>query len=108
MAASLLASWQAATVTAGAASTQRRCDMQGFLRKWLPLAFAAVLFLPSASYAQVAAGELRPFVVGLVPVIGSSGAVGGVSIDARGAVSSSSVETLGRLREARLRALTPI
>jgi hypothetical protein len=48
---------------------------------------------------------VQPFVVGVVPVIGNSGRVGGISIDAAGAVSRSSVETLGRLRDARLKAL---
>jgi hypothetical protein len=51
--------------------------------------------------------ELRPFVTGLIPVVGPGG-VGGVSIDAKGAVSRSDVETLGRLREARLRAMKPV
>jgi hypothetical protein len=50
--------------------------------------------------------EIRPFVVGIVPVVGNSGRVGGISIDAAGAVSRSNVETLGRLRDARLKALS--
>jgi hypothetical protein len=75
---------------------------------WLTLAFAAVACLPSASPGQLADVELRPFVVGVLPVVGPGGAVGGVSIDARGAVSVSTVEACGRLREARQRALMPI
>src|SRR5690606_11447798 len=51
---------------------------------------------------------LRPFVVGLVPVVGRRGAVGGVLIDASGVVVRSDAETLRRLREARTRALQPI
>jgi len=50
--------------------------------------------------------SVQPFVVGLVPVIGNSGRVGGISIDAAGAVSRSDTETLGRLSDARLKALT--
>src|SRR6476659_6557107 len=64
---------------------------------------------PSPAAAQiVSSGEIRPFVVGLVPVIGNSGVVGGISIDAKGAVSRSNVETLGRLRDLRLQALATI
>jgi len=55
----------------------------------------------------VGSGEIRPFVVGVVPVVGPRG-VGGVLVDANGAIARSDVETLGRLREARLRALAPI
>ncbi len=75
---------------------------------WLTVAFAAVVCLPSVSSGQLADVELRPFVVGVLPVVGASGAVGGVSIDARGVVSVSTVEAHGRLREARQRALMPI
>jgi hypothetical protein len=49
--------------------------------------------------------SLRPFVAGLIPVIGPRGAVGGVSIDAQGVVTRSNVEVLGELRETRRRAL---
>jgi hypothetical protein len=51
---------------------------------------------------------MRPFVVGVIPVIGTGGAVGGVSIDVSGVLARSDVEAHGRLREARLRALAPI
>ncbi len=51
--------------------------------------------------------ELRPFVVGLIPIVGN-GAVGGVSIDAAGVLARSDLDTVGRLREARLNALSPI
>jgi hypothetical protein len=58
--------------------------------------------------AQVFSGELRPFVVGVIPIVGRTGAVGGVSIDASGALARSDVDALGRLREARLKAMSPI
>jgi len=54
------------------------------------LAIGAAIFwgLLSPAVAQfVGSGEIRPFVVGVVPVVGRSGAVGGVSIDARGVVA---------------------
>jgi hypothetical protein len=68
--------------------------------------FLLVLLAVSPIWAQAISDiASQPFVVGLVPVIGNSGRVGGISIDAVGAVSRSDVETLGRLREARLKAL---
>jgi len=51
--------------------------------------------------------EVRPIVVGVVPVIGASGAVGGASVDAKGVVARSDVEELGRLRDLRQRAVEP-
>src|SRR4051812_4669984 len=82
--------------------------MRAVSNRYLFLALAALAPLSSASHGQIADVELRPFVVGVMPVVGAGGAVGGVSIDARGAVSTSTVEVRGRLREARLRALTAI
>src|SRR5260221_10351635 len=82
--------------------------------KMLPITKAAAvccLFAASpwpASAQFVSDTEIRPFVVGIVPVIGPSGAVGGVSIDAKGVVARTDVEALGALREARLRALAPV
>src|SRR5688572_8984387 len=69
---------------------------------------AAALFNPAApAWAQgsVSFGVQRPFVTSFRPVIGRGGGVGGISIDAQGLVARSDVETLGRLREARERAL---
>lgn len=57
---------------------------------------------------RVANSEIRPFVTGLIPVIGRGGFVGGVSVDAAGVVKRSDTETLGRLRELRLVALEKI
>jgi hypothetical protein len=57
-----------------------------------------------AQSGAVSFGQQRPFVVGLIPVVGRGG-VGGVSIDSQGLVARSDVESLGRLRDARLRAL---
>jgi hypothetical protein len=72
---------------------------------------AALLAWPAAAAGQVSSVgvvTIRPFVTGLVPVVGPSGFVGGVSIDAAGVVAKSDVETLGRLRELRLKALVPL
>src|SRR5438045_2314110 len=83
------------------------------LRGGKALASSVTLFIlllgnSQRSIAQgVSSGEIRPFVVGLVPVVGFGG-VGGVSIDAKGVVARSDVEALGRLREARLKALMPL
>jgi hypothetical protein len=62
--------------------------------------------VPAAGQGRsfVTFGEQRPFVIGFIPVV-SGGAVGGVSIDARGVVSRSQVEDAHKLRDARLQAL---
>jgi uncharacterized protein DUF1598 len=67
----------------------------------------AVFFSSPAAAQFVSGTEIRPFVVGIVPVVGPGG-VGGVSIDAQGVVKRTDVEELGRLRDARRRALAPI
>ena len=53
----------------------------------------ATLILPSfestrVAHAQVSSGRTRPFVIGVVPVIGRRGAVGGITVDPEGAVSA--------------------
>src|SRR5688572_5093922 len=71
-------------------------------------ALVAAILNPAASaraQGSVSFGVQRPFVTSFRPVIGRGGGVGGVSIDAQGMVARSDVETLGRLREARERAL---
>ncbi len=74
----------------------------------LLLCCIAPLFAAQPALAQFTGSfELRPFVVGLIPVVGN-GAVGGVSIDAGGVLARSDIDAAGRLREARLRALSPI
>src|SRR5688572_5754507 len=67
------------------------------------------LVAASSAEAQfVSNTQIEPFVVGIIPVVGRSGAVGGVSIDAAGVLSRSSVDASNQLREARQRALAPI
>jgi len=69
---------------------------------------AVWLFATQAALAQFTGNiEFRPFVVGLIPVVGN-GAVGGVSIDASGVLARSDLDATGALRDARLRALMPI
>jgi hypothetical protein len=72
------------------------------------VAFLSLVFAVGASARAQFVGdtEIRPFVIGIVPVVGNSGRVGGISIDAAGAVSRSDIDTLGRLRDARLKALS--
>jgi Protein of unknown function (DUF1598) len=64
--------------------------------------------LSSAVAQTVGFAEVRPFVTGLIPVVGPSGSVGGVAIDARGVLNRSDVDAAGKLRAARLMALTPV
>jgi hypothetical protein len=70
------------------------------------LSIAVVLSLAAQGPAQgpVSFTQRRPFVVGIIPVV-NRGAVGGVSIDAQGLLARSDLDQLGRLREARLKAL---
>jgi uncharacterized protein DUF1598 len=61
----------------------------------------------AVAHAQsfIGAGTQRPFVVGLVPVVGN-GAVGGVAIDAKGAVEQAEQHDLAALRDVRRSAMT--
>jgi hypothetical protein len=61
----------------------------------------------AVAHAQsfIGAGGQRPFVVGVVPVVGN-GAVGGIAIDAKGAVEQAQRRDLAALRDARLSAMT--
>jgi Protein of unknown function (DUF1598) len=70
---------------------------------------AAVFSMARSAPAQgrVTFGSTRPFVIGVVPVVGF-GAVGGVSIDASGVVSMVEVDALDRLRDERQQALQPL
>ena len=57
------------------------------------------------AHAQgLSVGEVRPFVVGVVPVVGN-GAVGGVAIDAKGAIDEAEERDVVALRNARRAAL---
>ncbi len=54
--------------------------------------------------SYVGVTTLRPFVVGIIPVVGN-GAVGGVSIDAQGILARSTADAIGQLAEERAKAL---
>ena len=84
----------------------RTARLVGWLAAWLFWLTAA----PANLWAQAAIGslELRPFVVGIVPVVGPRGAVGGVSVDSRGVLGRADIDTLGRLHDARKRAMQPL
>jgi hypothetical protein len=60
----------------------------------------------AVAHAQSSVGAVtqRPFVIGVVPVVGN-GAVGGVAIDAKGAVEQAEQHDLAALREARRSAM---
>src|SRR5436305_114744 len=66
--------------------------------------FTLAALIAPAGAQSVALSEIRPFVVGIVPVVGPGG-VGGVAIDAAGVVSKSEAGALDKLREARAGAL---
>ena len=90
-------------------SRSRGCARRGGVFLCALAAIAGWFSLPAVTRGQtIGFTQLRPFVVGLEPVVGASGAVGGVSIDAQGVVARSDVESRGRLREARLTALQGI
>ena len=55
--------------------------------------------------ASISFTEQRPFVLGLIPVVGPGGAVGGVSVDADGVVARSDIDATGKLRTAREKTL---
>lgn len=57
-----------------------------------------------SAQAYIGVGSLRPFVVGIIPVVGN-GAVGGVSINAQGVLDRATVEAMSELVEARKAAL---
>jgi len=71
------------------------------------VAAAGMALAQGSGAAQVSSVTLRPFVIGWVPVV-NGGAVGGVLIDAAGVVARADVDEIGRLREARNKALQPI
>ncbi len=71
---------------------------------------ATVLWPPEPAAGQVTVGDLqlKPFVVGFIPVIGPRGGVGGVSIDAHGVVARSEVASPARLGGVRAAALAAV
>jgi hypothetical protein len=68
---------------------------------------AIVSSVATSASGQFSVGDfqLRPFVIGITPVVGPGGAVGGVSIDAKGVVSRIDKDFAGRLRDVRTAAL---
>ncbi|MDA7978097.1 MAG: DUF1598 domain-containing protein [Pirellulales bacterium] len=54
--------------------------------------------------SSIFSGQVRPFVVGINPVVGN-GAVGGVSIDANGLLDRATIDAVGNLAEARAQAV---
>jgi hypothetical protein len=60
---------------------------------------------PMAWSQEVSFSDQRPFVVGVIPIVGGGGAVGGVAIDARGAVEQADERDIDALRDYRRAAL---
>ena len=75
----------------------------------LPLGVIALLITAGTSRGQfVGMTQIRPFVTGYIPVVGSDGSVGGISIDADGVLATAQPEAMRRLKEARERLLTAV
>ena len=61
-----------------------------------------------AQTASVSSVTLRPFVTGMIPVIGRNGAIGGVMVNAAGVVRRAEVSDAASLREGWRRARKPL
>ena len=72
------------------------------------IALLAMSPLSSLGQGFISSTSLRPFVAGFVPVVGPRGAVGGVSVDARGIVKNASREYQQELAELKRDALAKI
>src|SRR5262245_59076996 len=72
------------------------------------VAAAFVLGDQAVARAQGSISEVtqRPFVVGVIPVVGAGGGVGGVAIDADGVVASAAERDVVALRDARRDAMS--
>jgi hypothetical protein len=69
----------------------------------------ALLIAPGTSQGQVVGmTQIRPFITGYIPVVGSDGSVGGISIDADGVLATARPEAVRRLKEARERLFTAV
>lgn len=73
------------------------------------LSFSAVALAgrPAAAQGSVGFGQIRPFVIGFIPVPGRNG-VGGVLIDAKGTLDRVDVDWGDKLRQVRLEAMQPV
>jgi hypothetical protein len=79
---------------------------------WRRLVVCGLLLAATPSAQEAIAqglsfGQSRPFVVGIIPVVGRNGAVGGVLVDAAGVVARAEVKEQVRLRAAWQAALRP-
>jgi len=88
------------------------CFSARVLTSWFFLLLAgipAVLIRVDVVPAQVVGmTKIRPFVTGYIPVVGSDGSVGGISIDADGVLATARPEAMRRLKEARERLFTAV
>ncbi len=74
---------------------------------WRAVVLAALAFANQALAQAVGSIEVRPFVTGLIPVIGRNGAVGGIAVDTEGVVARSTTEQAREVAAARALALMP-
>ena len=90
----------------GLASGLRDVALRGLILPGLVLAVTMSLAPePASGQASVFDIQAKPFVTGLIPVVGPRGGVGGVSIDARGVVARSKIDSAAGLRDVRRAAL---
>ncbi|MEK6237935.1 MAG: DUF1598 domain-containing protein, partial [Planctomycetales bacterium] len=83
--------------------------IRGLSRPALSLAvLLTVIAWPRGAAAQfIASVSQSPFVIAVVPVV-NNGAVGGISIDAKGVLSNSKIDQTGTLRDLRRKAMKPL
>ena len=80
-------------------------SLSAFARSGYVLLALATCFPPAIAEAQIGSGRVRPFVTGIIPVVGSRGQVGGVIVDAKGAVLANPVIQAPALQRQRQQAL---
>ena len=80
-----------------------------YVGRWL-LVIAVVLAAGDveAQTASISSVSVRPFVTGLIPVIGRNGAIGGVMVNAAGVVRRAEVSDSASLRDGWLRSRKPL
>lgn len=84
--------------------SRRRTELRHLLIRCAVVSICAAT-APAVGHAQsIGEATVRPFVVGVVPVVGN-GAVGGVAIDAKGAIEEAEERDVVALRDARRAAL---
>src|SRR5262245_12352984 len=87
--------------------SRRRTELRHFVIRCAAISLCAASGYAVAHAQGISEGTVRPFVVGVIPVVGN-GAVGGVAIAAKGAIEEAEQRDIAALREARREALTGV